>query len=153
MWPGILNFAYAHCPTVYVLHMICSHFYPPPLLCEFDRIASEGVKIDVYNDVVVLQCGHIVYQAFMRHVSTVCVCCKKFIIDFERTKIHDELGIVFDEKNMVRLRADNSNFLCLFQDKSCFSLTSKTIKYAEIETRQRIKRGEKTDLWLDFSRR
>lgn len=146
MWPGILNFAYAHCPTDYVMHVFCAHFYPPALLRVFDKVATEGKKTAVYNDVVVWRYGRIVHQAFMRRVSSACVFYKKSIIDFERTKIHDELGIVFDEKTMVRLRADNSNSLYLFQDESCFSFTSKTIKYAEIEARQRIERGEKYGL-------
>ena len=146
MWPGILNFAYSHCPTDYVLHVFCAHFYPPALLREFDRVASEGIKTAVYNDVVVWRYGSIVHQAFMRRVSSACVFYKKSIIDFEQTKIHDELGIVFDGKTMVRLHADNSNSLYLFQDESCFSFTSKTIKYAEIEARQRIERGEKNGL-------
>ena len=146
MWPGVLTFAYKHCPSEYVLHVFCAHFYPPALLREFDRVASMGVKEAVYNDVVVWRYGNIVHQAFMRRVSTACVFYKKSIINFEQTKIHDELGIVFNEKTMLRLQANNSNALHLFQDESCFSFTSKTIKYAEIEARQRIARGEKNRL-------
>lgn len=146
MWPGILNFAYERCPTDYVMHVFCAHFYPPALLREFDKVASEGKKTAVYNDVVIWRCGRIVHQAFLRRVSSACVFYKKSIIDFEKTKIHDELGIVFDERTMVRLRANNSNSLYLFQDESCFSFTSKTIKYAEIEARQRIEKGEKFGL-------
>lgn len=142
MWPGILNFAYAHCPTDYVLHVFCAHFFPPALLREFDKVATEGKRMAVYNDVVVWRYGRIVHQAFLRRVSSACVFYKKSIIDFERTKIHDELGISFDEKTMVRLRPDNSNSLYLFQDESYISFTSKTIKYAEIEASQRVKRGE-----------
>lgn len=146
VYRGTFNFAYAHCATDYVLHVYCAHFYPPALLDEFDRVAIEREKVAVYNDVVIWRYGRIVHQSFLRRVSSACVFYKKSIIDFKRTKIHDELGIVFDKKTMVRLRADNSNSLYLFQDESCISFTIKTIKYAEIEARQQIERCEKK--WL-----
>jgi glycosyltransferase involved in cell wall biosynthesis len=147
MWPGVLNFAYEHCSTDYVLHVFCAHFYPTALLEEFDRVAKDGIKVAVYNDIVIWRYGRIVHQAFLRRVSSACVFYKKSIIDFQRTKIHDELGIIFDEKTMLRLRADNSNSLHLFQDESCISFTTKTIKYVEIEARQQIKRSEKKGLF------
>jgi len=146
IWPDILNFAYAHCPTDYVMHVFAAHFYPAALLREFDKVATEGKKTAVYNDIVVWRYGRIVHQALMRRVSSACVFYRKSIIDFERTKIHDELGIVFDEKTMVRLPADNSNSLHLFQDESCISFMSKTIKYAEIEAGQRVNMGERHGL-------
>ena len=95
-----------------------AHYYPKELLNEFDRIAKENKKTAVYNDLVVWRYGCKVHQAFLRRVPSVCVFHKKSIIDFKNTKIHDELGIVFEPKTMVRLKATNKTSLNLFQDES-----------------------------------
>ena len=152
MWPEILKFAYSKCMTEYVLHVLCSHFYPPALLREFDIVASEGKKTALYNDAIYWRYGSIVHQAFLRRVPCVCVFYKKSIIDFTRTKIHDELGIVFDERTMVRLRAHNSNSLHVFQDESCVSFTRKTITYAEIEAAGQIGIASKYGLLAGLSK-
>jgi len=147
MWPDILKFAYSQCSTDYVMHVYCAHYYPKELLNEFDRIAKENKKTAVYNDLVVWRYGCKVHQAFLRRVPSVCVFHKKSIIDFKNTKIHDELGIVFEPKTMVRLKATNKTSLNLFQDESSCSFTSKTLKYAEIEAKQRFGRGVKSGLY------
>lgn len=141
MWPDILRFAYSHCPTEYVLHVFGAHFYPPALLKEYSRIASQNEKTAVYCDLVCWRYGGIVHQAFLRRVPSVCNFYKKSIMNFERTKIHDEMGILFDKKTMVRLKSNNRNSLHLFQDENYLSATNKNIKYSEIDARQRFNAG------------
>ncbi len=146
MWPEILRFAYSKCPTEYVLHVFGAHFFPPGLLKEFSRIAFENQKTAVYCDLVSWRYGSIVHQAFLRRVSSVCVFYKKSIVDFEKTKIHDELAICFDKDTMTRLRAINDNSLFLFQDETYLSASTKNLKYAEIDARQRFGRGQRYGL-------
>lgn len=146
MWPEILKFAYEKCNTEYVLHVYCAQFYPKSLLNEFNRIARENEKTAIYNDVVVWRYGRVVHQAFLRRVPSVCVFHKKSIIDFKNTKIHDELGIVFNHKEMIRIKATNKTSLHVFQDETASSYIKKTLKYAEIEAKQKYERGEESGL-------
>jgi glycosyltransferase involved in cell wall biosynthesis len=146
MWPDILKFAYIHCPSEYVLHVLCSHFYPARLLNEFNRVARENRKEAVFCDLVSLRYGAIVHQAFLRRVPSVCVFYKKSIVDFEKTRIHDELAIEYDDMSMIRLKASNETSLHLFQDETYFIATNKNLKYAEIDARQRFARGEECGL-------
>lgn len=142
MWPSILRFAYGHCSTPYVLHVFCGHLYPEKLLNEFSKVASEGKLDAVYHDVIIYRYGSIVHRPFIRRVASGCVFYKKDIIDFEGSKIHDELAIKFNDKTMLRLNAEDDLSLHLFQDECYSSFTNKTVKYAEIEAKQRFENGD-----------
>jgi hypothetical protein len=78
-----------------------------------------------------------------RRISSACVFYKKSIINFEKSRIHDELAIEFDAKTMIRLPARDELSLHLFQDEDCESFTKKTINYEAFEARQRFAAGER----------
>lgn len=130
-------------PTEYVIHVYGAHFYPKPLLEEFAAVANANKKLAVYNDVVIYRYGDVVHRPVIRRIASVCVFCKKNVINFDNSKIHDELSITFDEKNMVRLPGRDEFSLHLFQDEDCESFTKKTINYEAVEARQRFAAGER----------
>lgn len=152
MWPEILRFAYAQCATEYVMHVYTAHYYPPRLLERFGEIASDDKVSAVYCDLVSWRYGAIVHQAFLRRVPSVCVFYKKSIVNFEKTRIHDELAIEFDERTMVRIRANNDTSLHLFQDETYIVASSKNLKYAEIDARQRFDRSDQCSLIVGILR-
>lgn len=135
--------AYANSPTEYVLHVICSHFYPKELLHRFSEIANENKLAAVYHDVVVYRYGAIVHKPIVRRISSGCNFYKKSIINFKNSKIHDELAISFDASTMQRLEARDDLSLHLFQDEDCNSYTIKTLGYAIREANLRFGSGQR----------
>jgi|APSaa5957512535_1039671.scaffolds.fasta_scaffold07315_4 glycosyltransferase involved in cell wall biosynthesis len=129
--------------TEYVLHVICSHFYPYELLSRFSKIANENKLNAVWHNVLVYRYGRVVHRPLVRKISSGCNFYKKSIINFKDSKIHGELAIKFDKKTMVRLDASDELSLHLFQDEDCESFTKKTIKYATIEASQRFEAGKR----------
>jgi glycosyltransferase involved in cell wall biosynthesis len=140
---GALAWAYDNTPTEYVMHVYAAHFYPKALLEKFAEVADKNVKTAVFNDVVIYRYGDVVHRPLFRRISSVGLFYKKSIINFERSKIHDELGISFDEKTMIRLPGRDELSLHLFQDEDCESFTKKTINYEALEARQRFEAGER----------
>ena len=138
-----LKWVYENTPTDYVIHVYCAHFYPKQLLDQFAQVAKENKKSAVFHDVVIYRYGDIVHRPLFRRISSACVFYKNSIINFEKSKIHDELGIAFDEKTMVRLAGRDELSLHLFQDEDCESFTKKTINYEAVEARQRFAAGER----------
>jgi glycosyltransferase involved in cell wall biosynthesis len=130
-------------PTEYVLHVICSHFYPKELLNRFSEIANENKLSAVYHDVIVYRYGEVVHRPLIRRISSGCNFYKKGVVNFEGSKIHDEMAIKFDKNSMVRLEAKDELSLHLFQDEDCKSYTIKTLKYASTEAEQRFKAGQR----------
>lgn len=146
-----LRWVYDSTPTEYVMHVYAAHFFPKTLLKKFAKVADENVKTAVYNDVVIYRYGDVVHRPLFRRISSVCLFYKKSIVNFEKSKIHDELGISFDEKTMIRLPGKDELSLHLFQDEDCESFTKKTINYEVLEARQRFEAGERmTGLKLIF---
>lgn len=139
-----LAWVYENTPTEYVIHVYGAHFFPEQLLNEFAVAADENKKSAVFHDVVVYRYGDIVHRPLFRRISSACVFYKKSIINFEKSKIHDELAISFDERTMVRLPGRDELSLHLFQDEDCESFTKKTIDYEALEARQRFAAGERT---------
>jgi len=84
-----------------------------------------------------------VHRPLFRRISSACVFYKKSIITLEKSKIHDELAIAFDENTMVRLPGRDDLSLHLFQDEDCESFTKKTINYQALEAKQRFDAGER----------
>ena len=138
-----ISWVYENTPTEYVIHVYGAHFYPKPLLEKFAAVANENKIEAVYHDVVVYRYGEVVHRPVVRRIASTCVFCKKSVINFENSKIHDEFSITFDNKTMVRLPGRDDLSLHLFQDEDCESFTKKTINYEAIEARQRFAAGER----------
>lgn len=138
-----VKWVHKNTPTEYVIHVYGAHFYPKPLLEEFAAVANEGKKLAVYHDVVIYRYGDVVHRPVIRRIASACVFCKKSAINFDNSKIHDELSITFDEKTMIRLPGRDDLSLHLFQDEDCESFTKKTINYEALEARQRFAAGER----------
>jgi len=128
-----------------VLHVFGAHYYPPPLLDLFSKIANENKLDAVYHDVVVYRYGEVVHKPPIRRISAACNFYKKGIITFENSILHNERGLTFNKKTMIRLPGSDELSLHLFQDEDCESFTKKTINYASMEARQRFARGERVD--------
>lgn len=138
---NMLKWVYEQVSTEYVLHVYCSHFFPAELLNQFSEIAKENKLKAVYHDVVVYRYGAIVHRPAIRRIASACVFYRKSIITFEKSKIHDELAIQFDENHMVRLEGRDELSLHLFQEYDCVSFTNKTIVYVATEASQQHKQG------------
>ena len=134
---------YKHTPTDYVIHVYGAHLYPQKLLDKFGEVANENKASAVFHDVVIYRYGDVVHKPLFRRISSACVFYKKSIINFEKSKIHDELAIEFDKNTMIRLPGCDSLSLHLFQDEDCESFTKKTINYEAFEARQRFVDGER----------
>jgi|SaaInlStandDraft_5_1057022.scaffolds.fasta_scaffold63085_1 glycosyltransferase involved in cell wall biosynthesis len=141
---GVNTYAWAlkHAPTEYILHVICSHFYPKELLKRFAEVANENMLDAVYHDVIMYRYGVVVHRPLVRRISSACVFYKKSIVTFENSKIHDELAIQFDANKMVRLDAKDKLSLHLFQDDDCHIFTAKNLKYAAVEAGQYFNAGQ-----------
>jgi glycosyltransferase involved in cell wall biosynthesis len=140
---GSFKWAYAQAPTDYVMHVYCSHFYPPELLTAFDNLTRQS-KIDaIYHDVVVLRYGRVVHRPVVRRISSACYLYKKSIITFHGSKIHDELAIRFNAETMVRLKATDELSIHMFQDEDYLSTERKHLGYAEREAGQMYEAGLK----------
>ena len=137
------KWVYEQTPTDYVIHVYCAHFFPAQLLNQFAQVANENRKSAVFHDVVIYRYGDVVHRPLFRRISSACVFYKKSIINFEKSKIHDELAIAFDEKTMMRLPGRDDLSLHLFQDEDCESFTKKTINYEAVEARQRFAAGQR----------
>ena len=145
------NWAHINSPTEYVIYVHCAHFYPKELLTRFSEIANENKLDAVYHDVVVYRYGKVVHRPIVKRVSSGCNFYKKSIINFEKSKIHDELAITFDKNKMIRLKGKDELSVHLFQDEDCRSYTTKTLKYANTEANQRFRAGQRVgfvDLFL-----
>ena len=140
---NLMPWVYENTPTEYVIHVFCAHHYPRHLLERFGSVANENSKLAVFHDVVIYRYGDVVHRPLVRRISSACVFYKKSIINFEKSKIHDELGITFDETSMIRLPGKDELSLHLFQDEDCESFTKKTINYEALEARQRFDAGER----------
>lgn len=138
-----LAWIYKNTPTEYVIQVYGAHLYPKQLLEKFEEVANENKKSAVFHDVVIYRYGDVVHRPLFRRISSACVFYKKSIINFEKSKIHDELAISFDEKSMIRLPGRDEFSLHLFQDEDCESFTRKTINYEAVEARQRFAAGER----------
>ena len=141
-----LQWVYENTPTEYVIHVYCAHFFPRQLLNQFAKVANDNRKSAIFHDVVVYRYGEIVHRPIFRRVSSACVFYKKSIINFDKSKIHDELAISFDEKTMDRLPCRDELSLHLFQDEDCESFTKKTINYEALEAKQRYAAGERMSI-------
>lgn len=130
-------------PTEYVIHVYGAHFYPKQLLAKFAEVANENSLEAVYHDVVIYRYGEVVHRPIVRRIAATSVFCKKSVINFSNSKIHDELAIAFNSKTMVRLPGRDELSLHLFQDEDCESFTRKTINYEVLEARQRYAAGER----------
>jgi len=128
-----LKWVYENAPSDYVIQVYCAHFYPRQLLDLFAHVAKENKKSAVFHDVVIYRYGAVVHRPLFRTISSACVFYRKSIINFEKSKIHDELAIAFDEKTMVRLKGHDDLSLHLFQDEDCESFTKTTINYEALE--------------------
>jgi len=128
-----LKWVYENAPSDYVIQVYCAHFYPKQLLDLFAHVAKENKKSAVFHDVVIYRYGAVVHRPLFRTISSACVFYRKSIINFEKSKIHDELAIAFDEKTMVRLKGHDDLSLHLFQDEDCESFTKTTINYEALE--------------------
>lgn len=137
-----LAWVYKQTQTEYVLHVYGAHFFPGQLLRKFAAVANEGKKLAVFHDVVIYRYGSVVHRPLFRRISAGCNFYQKSIIDFNKSKIHDELAITFDSETMIRLSARDELALHLFQDEDCESYTKKTINYQVIEARQRFAAGQ-----------
>ena len=139
--------ALKYTPTEYVMHVYCSHFYPEALLNYFSKVADENELSAVYHDVIVYRYGVIVHKPFVRRIASAWVFHKKSIITYEGSVIHDELAIKFDKTSMVRLKATDDLSMHLFLDDDCSSLTTKTVKYTDLEAKQKFMAGVKIGFW------
>lgn len=140
---GPLKWVYDQVPTDYVMHVYCSHFYPPSLLESFSRLTQQNNLEAIYHDVIVLRYGHIVHRPFVKRVSAACVFYKKSIINFQNSRIHDELAIKFNSSTMVRLKAIDDLSLHVFQDEDYLSTEKKHSGYAKTEAYQMLRTGHK----------
>jgi glycosyltransferase involved in cell wall biosynthesis len=140
---GRLSWAYENCPTEYVMHVYCAHYFPYQLLRAFATVADMGILDAVYCDVVVYRSGQVVHKPIIRRVASACMFYKKNIINFKGAKVHDELAIKFDADRMIRLKGVDELSLHLFQDEDYSSFTNKTTKYAKTEALQLFRFGVK----------
>jgi glycosyltransferase involved in cell wall biosynthesis len=140
---GALKWAYEQAQTNYVMHVYCSHFYPPGLLKAFDQYTQQGNLDAIYHDVVVIRYGTIVHRSVVRRISSACVLYKKSIINFDASRIHHELGFQFNPRTMLRLKAVDQLSLHLFQDEDYLSTEKKHLDYAKTEANQTLKAGYK----------
>lgn len=138
-----LSWVYENTPTEYVIQVYGAHFFPKQLLAKFAEVANENKKSAIFHDVVIYRYGDVVHRPLFRRISSACVFYKKNIINFEKSKIHDELAIEFNENTMIRLPGRDELSLHLFQDEDCESFTKKTINYEALEARQRFASGER----------
>lgn len=138
-----LRWVYENTPTDYVIHVYCAHFFPARLLNMFAEVANANEEFAVFHDVVIYRYGEVVHRPLFRRISSACVFYKKNIINFQNSKIHDELAIDFDESTMKRLPGRDDLSLHLFQDEDCESFTKKTINYVALEARQRFAAGQR----------
>jgi len=138
-----LKWVYSRLPTEYVLHVFGAHYYPSPLLDLFSKIANENTFDAVYHDLVIYRYGEVVHKPPARRISSACNFYKKSIITFENSILHNERGLIFNEKTMIRLPGRDELSLHLFQDEDCESYTKKVTNYASMEARQRFARGER----------
>ncbi len=141
--PKTYGWAFKNVTTEYILHVLCSHFYPCELLSRFSKYANENKLSAVYQSVIVYRYGRVVHKPLVRNIASSCTFYKKSAVNFENSKIHDELAINFDKKTMIRLEGSDELSLHLFQDEDCESFTKKTIKYAKVEAFQRFEAGAK----------
>jgi len=137
------RWVHKHTPTEYVIHVYGAHFYPKQLLAKFAAVANENRIEAVFHDVVIYRYGEVVHRPIVRRVAATSVFCKKSIIDFSKSRIHDELAITFNSKSMLRLPGRDEFSLHLLQDEDCESFTKKTINYEVLEARQRYAAGER----------
>jgi hypothetical protein len=121
---------------------MCSHYYPRDLLNAFLEAACNDYDA-VYHDVVMWRYGRIVHRPFFRRQSTARIFHKKTAVNFAVAKIHDELGISFNSKTMLRLKAIDKCALHIFQDEDYKSTTAKHLKYAAIEAQDEYLSGKK----------
>ena len=147
-----LKWVYSQLPTEYVLHVFGTHWYPSPLLNFISKIANENKFDAVYHDVVVYRYGEVVHKPPTRRISSAYNFYKKSIIMFENSILHNERGLSFNEKTMIRLPGRDELSLHLFQDEDCESFTKKTTNYAAMEARQRFARGERVSFTGIFLR-
>jgi hypothetical protein len=147
---GSLKWAYEQAETDYVMHVYCSHFYPPQLLDVFDRLTQKNNLDAIYHDVVVLRYGQVVHRPLVRRISSACVLYKKSIINFHESKIHDELAIQFNSESMIRLNAVDELSLHVFQDEDYLSTEKKHLGYAKTEADQMLKSGYKKVVRYDL---
>lgn len=149
---GSFKWAYEQAPTDYVMHVYCSHFYPPELLRVFNDLTRESKLDAIYHDVVVLRYGRVVHRPVLRRISSACYLYKKSIINFQGSKIHDELAIRFDPETMVRLKAMDELSIHMFQDEDYLSTEKKHLGYAKREASQMygadFKKVGRCDLFL-----
>jgi glycosyltransferase involved in cell wall biosynthesis len=138
-----LKWVYSNIPTEYVLHVFGAHFFPNQLLSYFANVADENKLDAVYHDLVVYRYGEVVHRPLFRRISSACNFYKKNIITFENSILHNERGLSFNEKTMIRLPGRDELALHLFQDEDCESYAKKTTNYAVIEAKQRFDRGER----------
>jgi (heptosyl)LPS beta-1,4-glucosyltransferase len=138
-----IPWVYENVPTEYVIHVYGAHYYPRQLLMKFASVANENLKLAVFHDVVIYRYGEVVHRPTFRRVSSACVFFKKGIVNFSKSKIHDEFPILFEEDTMIRLPGRDELSLHLFQDEDCESFTKKTINYEVIEAKQRFSAGDR----------
>ena len=138
-----LRWVYEQTPTDYVIHVYCAHFFPARLLNKFAEVANKNDRSAVFHDIVIYRYGEVVHRPLFRRISSACVFYKKSIINFQNSKIHDELAIDFDERTMERLPGLDDLSLHLFQDEDCESFNKKTINYQAVEARQRFAAGQR----------
>lgn len=138
-----LKWVYSKIPTEYVLHVFGAHIFPRQLLNYFSKVAEENKLDAVYHDLVVYRYGEVVHRPLFRRISSACNFYKKSAITFENSIIHNERGLSFNEKTMIRLPGRDELALHLFQDEDCESFSKKTTNYAAMEAKQRFDRGER----------
>ena len=140
---GVLQWSYDQVLTEYVMHVYCSHFYPPRLLTAFSDQIQDSTIDAVYHDVMIFRYGKIVHRPVFRRRSSACVFYKKSIITFDGSKIHDELAIIFNPNTMVRLKPTDELSLHIFQDEDYLSTEKKHLKYAKTEADQMFRADHK----------
>ncbi|BEI38353.1 hypothetical protein PHIN8_02970 [Polynucleobacter sp. HIN8] len=138
-----LKWAYDQVPTDYVIHVYCSHFYPAKLLEAFEKLTKEKNLDAIYHDLVVLRYGRIVHRPIIKRTSSACVFYKKSIINFAKSKIHDELAIQYNPNTMIRLKAEDDLSLHVFQDEDYLSTEKKHLGYARTEASQMLRAGHR----------
>lgn len=147
--PG-LRWVFEKTPTEYVMHVYCAHIYPQELLDQFAIVANEGKYEAVFHDVVIYRYGEVVHRPHFRRISSGCNFYKKSVVNFNESKIHDELAIRFSNERMLRLEAKDSLSLHLFQDDDCESFTKKTINYCVTEANQKFPEVHEPNIFKMF---
>jgi glycosyltransferase involved in cell wall biosynthesis len=138
---GRWKWAYSICPTEYVMQVYCAHFFPEALLEKFSDTADKNELDAVYCNVIIYRSGAIVHRPVIRRVASACMFYKKSVINFENSKVHDELSIKFNKHKMIRLKGVDELSLHLFQDEDCVSFIKKTTKYSTLEAVQMHRMG------------